>query len=306
MLSDRTVYLNGDFVEWEKATVHVMSHSLARGSAIFEVIGLNQTEMGPSVFRLDEHVDRLFRTAALLSAELPLSKEGFESAVLATVRANSVSEGFVKVVCYYHETGFDILCSQKALDVCIVVVDPARDLEDYHPAPSRGVSACICKWRKLHPETAPVEAKVAGNYINGIMAGLEARSRGFDRGIMLDTQGFVAEASLESVFLVKDDALTACHLGTVLPSIGRKTLLEAAPRAGIKTVEKRVSPEALLESEEVFLCSSPDGIVPVNRIEGRVFDKVPGVVTEKLLTLLGEIRSGRNPEFRKWLFPATE
>ena len=303
MLNDRTVYLNGKFVEWEKATVHLMSHSFARGSAIFEVMSLHETDKGPAVFRLDEHINRLFRTAELLSMELPLSKKAFEEAVLATVKTNNVNEGFVKLVCYYHDIAFDLFCSQKTLDVCIVAVDPALDLGGVEGKPPEGVSACICKSRKLHPETVPVEAKVAANYVNGMMAGLEAKQRGFDMGIMLDTQGFIAEGSLESVFLVKDGILTTSDLGTVLQGITRKSLLEAADLSGIKTAEERMKPGALLEADEIFFSCSPEKIVPVKKIENRVIRRVPGAVTKKLLTLLNGICSGKNPRFKKWLSP---
>lgn len=303
MLTDRTVYVNGKFLEWEKATVHLMSHSFARGSAIFEVMALHQTDKGPAVFRLDEHINRLFRTAGLLSMELPLSKKAFQEAVLATVKTNNVNEGFVKLVCYYHDIAFDLFCSQKTLDVCIVAVDLGLDLGGLSFPPSEGVSACLCKWRKLHPETVPVEAKVAANYVNGMMAGLEARGRGFDRGIMLDTQGFVAEGSLESIFFVRDGVLTTPELGTVLQGITRKSVLETAHVLHVKTAEKRVRPKALLEAGEIFFSCSPEKIVPVRKIERRVLQDAPGPVTKKLLALFDEICSGKNPHFRQWLFP---
>lgn len=303
MLSDRTVYINGRFVEWEKATVHIMSHSLARGSAIFEVMSFHKTVKGTAVFRLDEHVNRLFRTAELLSMELPLSKEALREAVLATVKTNNLNAGMIKLVCYYHDIAFEILWSQKTLDICIVAVDPALDLGEHSFSPSEGLSACICKWRKLHPETVPIEAKVAANYLNGIMAGLEAKQRGFDVGIMVDSEGFIAEGSIQSVFLVKDGILTTPALGTVLQGITRKSLLEAASRFDIKTTEERVRPEALMEADEIFVCSAPEKIVPVKRIESRVIPKIPGRITKKLLALFREICSGRSPRFKKWLFP---
>jgi len=303
MLNDRTVYLNGKFVEWEKATVHLMSHSFARGSGIFEVMSFHQTEKGPALFRLDEHINRLFRTAELLSMELPLSKEALQGAVLKTVKTNNLNEGIVKLVCYYHDIAFDILCSQKTLDVCIVAVDPALDLGGVSFLISEGISACVCKWRKLHPETVPIEAKVAANYLNGMMARGEAKQRGFDAGVMLDTEGFIAEGSIESVLLVKDGILTAPVLGTVLQGITRKSLLEAADLSDIKTTEKRMKPEALMEADEIIMSCAPEKIVPVKRIENRVIQGVPGPVTKKISTLFDEICSGRNPRFKDWLFP---
>lgn len=303
MLSDRTVYLNGEFVEWEKATAHIMSHSFARGSAIFEVVSFHRTKGGPVLFRLDEHVHRLSRTAELLSMRLPLSKEALGQAVLETVKTNGLDEGFVKLVCYYHEVAFEILCSQETLDVCIVAVDPALDLPGVSLVPAEGASACICKWRKLHPETVPVEAKVAANYINGMVARQEARRRGFDLGVMLDTEGFVAEGSIESVFLVHDGVLMTSPLGTVLQGITRKSILEAADFFDIKTAEKRIRPETLLAADEIFFSCSPEKVLPVNRIENRTLQNAPGPVTKRLIQGFKEICSGENPRFKDWLFP---
>jgi len=303
MLSDRTIYLNGKFVEWEKATVHLMSHSFSRGSSIFEVMSFHKTRRGPAVFRLDEHINRLFRSAKLLSMDLPLSKNGFAEAVLKTVKTNHLDEGFIKLVCYYHEIAFEILCSQKALDVCIVAVDPALDLAGESLPSGENLSACICKWRKLHPETAPVEAKVAANYINGMMARHEAKQRGFDLGILLDTEGFIAEGSLESVFFVKDGILTTPALGTILQGITRKSILEAAGFFGIKTTERRIQPETLMEANEIFYSCSPVKFLPVKKIESRVIPRVPGPVTKKLMRGFEEICSGKKPRFKSWLFP---
>ena len=303
MLSDRTVYVNGNFVEWDKAQVHILSHGFSRGSAIFEVMSFHETKKGPAIFRLDEHIHRLFRTAELLSMQLALSEEALQKAVLATVKTNHLNSGIVKVVCYYHDIVFEILPPQRTLDTCITAIDPVLDLGGLSLTASDGLSTCICNWRRLHPETVPVEAKVAANYLNGMMARLESKQRGFDTGIMIDTEGFIAEGSLESVFFVKDDILTTPALGTVLQGITRRSLLEAAEFTHIKTAEKRVKPEVLLDADEIILCCSPAKIVPIKRIEKRVMQNVPGPVTRKLVALFDEICSGKNPRFKGWLFP---
>ncbi|NIQ38754.1 MAG: branched-chain-amino-acid transaminase [Proteobacteria bacterium] len=303
MLIDRTVFLNGKFIEWEKATVHIMSHSLARGSAIFEVMSFHDTEKGAAVFRLDEHITRLCRTAEILSMKLPFSKEAIQDAVLETVKTNHLKTGMVKLVCYYHDIAFDILAAQKTLDICIVVLDPALDLGERSLSPTKGVSASICRWRKLHPETVPIEAKVAANYLNGMMAQQEAKQRGFDVGIMVDTEGFIAEGSIQSVFFVKDWVLATPPLGTILQGVTRKSILEAAERAHIQTAEKRVKPETLMKADELLICSTTEKIVPIKKIEDRVIRGAPGPITKKLQSLFLEICVGKKPRFKKWLFP---
>jgi len=305
MLSDRKVYLNGEFIDWEKATVPIMSHSLARGSAIFEVMSFHETDEGPAIFRLDEHVQRLFRTAELLSMELPLTREALAEAVRATVKTNNLTSGAIKLVSYYREIAFEVLSSQKTLDICIAAIDPSLDLGGLSYGKPEGLSACVSRWRKLHPETVPVEAKVAANYLNGMVARLDCQKRGFDMAIMLDTEGFVAEGSTESVFFVNDGVLTTSALGTVLQSITRKSLLEAAQVMGIQTAERRMRPETIMEADEIFFSCSPHKIAPVKRIEDRTIEAVPGPVTIKLMRGLDDICSGKDPRFRDWLFPVT-
>ncbi|MEJ2724012.1 MAG: branched-chain-amino-acid transaminase [Deltaproteobacteria bacterium] len=303
MLEERVVFVNSRFIPWKEAKVHMMSHSFGRGSAIFEVMSLHETGAGPAVFRLDEHIRRLFTTARLLDMEIPLTPHAFQQAVMETVKENGVKEGFIKIICFYPQIAFEILPPQKVLDAAIFVVDPVQDLGGLRFPFERGASACISKWRKLDPETVPVEAKAAANYLNGMLARAEARERGFDQVIMLDTQGFIAEGGTESVFLIKDGRLMTPGLGTVLMSISRKTVLEIAPVIGIDTLEGRLPPESLYEADEIFFSGTPMKVLPVRQIEDRALDEAPGPVTRKLGNLVNEIVSGRDERCRSWLFP---
>jgi branched-chain amino acid aminotransferase len=306
MLEDRTVYLNGEFIAWDRANVHIMCHSFGRGSAIFEVLSLHETTSGPAVFRLDEHINRLYRTAGLLDMELPLEKKDFYWAVLETVRQNRARQGFIKIICFYPQISFEILPPQEKLDVAVFVVDPKQDLGGLDFPLEKGTTACLSRWRKLDPETVPVEAKAAANYLNGMMARAEARKRGFDHAIMLDTQGFIAEGGTESIFLVKEGVLMTPGLGTVLQSISRKSLLEVAPILGLQTREGRIKPDLLFEAEEIFFSGTPAKALSVRRIEERALESVPGPVCRKLTDVMAEIVAGRDERFKNWLFPTGE
>jgi branched-chain amino acid aminotransferase len=303
MLEDRMVYLRGDFVPWSEAKVHLMSHSVGRGSAIFEVLSFHNTLRGPAVFRLDEHVERLFTSALLLGMELPMSRDSFHRAVLETVRRNGVKEGFIKIICFYSQVAFSIFPPREKLDASIFAVDPGQDLKGMAFPFDKGTTACVSRWRKLDPETVPVEAKAAANYLNGIMAKEDARKRGFEEAIMLDTQGFIAEGGTESVFLVKDGRLMTPSIGTVLKSISRKSVLEVAKVMGIETLEGRLRPELLFASEEVFFSGTPIKVLAVRQVEERVLEKVPGPVTKKLSEAMNNIVSGKDDRFKAWLFP---
>ena len=303
MLDERIVFINGDFVAWDQAKVHMMSHSFGRGSAIFEVLSLHETSFGPAVFRLDEHIDRLFRTSKLLGMELPISREELHKAVTGTANKNSLVQGFIKIIGFYPQIAFEISPPQKELDISIFVIDPAQDLGAPNRPFEKGTTVCVSKWRKLDPQTVPVKAKAAANYLNGMVARGEARERGFENAIMLDTQGFIAEGGTESVFLVKGGRLMTSSAGTVLESISRKSIIDAAAVIGIESFEGRLPPELFYEADEIFLSSTASRVLPVRKIEDRMLEGTPGPLTRKLMALMGEIEAGRDERFKDWLFP---
>ncbi|MBI4766720.1 MAG: aminotransferase class IV [Deltaproteobacteria bacterium] len=178
MLETRIVYLNGEFIAWQQATVHIMSHSFGRGSAIFEVISFHATDSGPVIFRLEEHIKRLFKTAEFLDMKLPLSPAEFYQAAAETVKRNQLNQGFIKIICFYPQFSVQVLPPHQLLDVSIFSLDPAQDIaEGFKKGPSTTVA--ISKWRKLDPQTVPVPAKAAANYLNGMVARIEAGKRGF-------------------------------------------------------------------------------------------------------------------------------
>jgi branched-chain amino acid aminotransferase len=303
MLAERIVYVNGDYIAWEKATVHIMSHSFSRGSAIFEVISLHSTVSGPAIFRLQAHIDRLFKSAEFLDMELPLSPQDFCEAVAGTVRRNGLQKGFIKIICFYPEFAVEILPPQKKLSVSVFAIDPEHDLGRFGIPFEEGTTVYVSNWRKLDPRTVPVEAKAAANYLNGMVARQEAKNNGFENAVMLDTQGFIAEGGTESVFLVKNNQLLTPSTGTVLKSITRKSILEAAKATDIDCYEGRLKSEVLFEAEELFLSCTPFKVLPVRQINDRKLDHVPGPVTRKIANIVDDIASGNDKRFSDWLFP---
>lgn len=298
MSSKIKAWINGEMVHWDQATVHIMSHSFTRGSAVFEVISFHQTPNGTAVFRLDEHIKRLHRTTELLSMELFHSAQEIEHGVMETIKANNLRNGFIKIIGYYGNPAFSLLPQQEKLDLSIFAVD-----DDLSIDPTHHVSACFCRWRKLDPNTVPVEAKVAGNYINGMLARQEAIRRGFDIGILLDTYGFVAEGSIEAIFWVEGDVIKTPPLGRILNSISRLSILQAAKITGLKVVEEEVKPEKFVKADEIFFASTSCKILPVCRIDDRVLENTPGPMSSELARLMADIRAGKDERFKDWLFP---
>jgi branched-chain amino acid aminotransferase len=279
-----------------------MSHSFSRGSAIFEVLSVHETHKGPAVFRLDEHIKRLSRTARLLGMAFGVSGEEILNAVLQTVKRNNISKGYVKIVGFYPQIALDIKPPEGRLDLTVFAVDPAEDFKNLDFSVDRGITACISKWRKLDPQTVPIQAKASANYLNGMMVTLDAKERGFDAGIMLDTQGFIAEAPTDSVFLVKNGVLMTPSLGTVLESISRKSVLQVADREGIEYSEGRIPLETIHEADEIFLSCTPTKVLPIRQLDDRTLENTPGPMAKRLTALMTGILSGGDDRFNEWLF----
>jgi branched-chain amino acid aminotransferase len=303
MLDERLVWINGKMVKWHDATVHMMSHSFARGSTIFEVISFYRTPAGPAVFRLNDHIARLRRSAELLHMELPAGHDALCAAVAQAVRANLLERGVVKMVGYYPQLALDVQPPQKRLDLAVFALDPAADMGFPDAGLGTGTTAGIAAWRKLDGRTVPVAAKAAANYLNGMIAKLDVQQRGFEEAVMLDAEGFIAEGATESVFMVRDGRVLTPALGTVLDSITRRSILEICRRYGIPCEEGRYTPALLFEAEEIFFGNTPFKVIPVRRIEHRKLTPVPGPMQVHLADILGGITSGANADFSSWMFP---
>ncbi|MDZ4164563.1 MAG: aminotransferase class IV [Smithellaceae bacterium] len=304
MLKERVVYLDGRYAPWDEAKVHIMSHSFGRGSAIFEVIGFHETPMGPAVFRLDEYIARFRKSASLLEMEPPLSNGELQEAVLETIRRNRLKKGIIKLMGFYPELSFKILPPRQRFQVAVFVFDLEDDLGERPQMGEGGVTACVSRWRRLDPQTVPIEAKVAANYINGMVARTEARNLGFDYAILLDTEGYLAEGGTESLFLVRQGRLLTPALGNILHSITRKTLLEVAEMMGIETFAGRLEPGVIDLAEEIFFSGTTTKLLPVRRVGDRDLADAPGPITRMIALRMEEITSGRNGQYKEWLFPA--
>jgi len=301
MLNERLVWINGKMVNWNEASVHMMSHSFARGSTIFEVISFYRTRRGAAVFRLPEHLARLQRSAELLQMELPAGPAELGAAVAATVRVNRLEQGVIKMVGYYPQFALDIHPPRKRLDVAVFALDPAIDLESFGDGFEQGTTAGIATWRKLDPHSVPIAAKAAANYLNGMIAVLDVRARGFADAVMLDREGFIAEGATESVFMVTGGRILTPALGTVLDSITRRSILEICRRLDIPCEEGRYTPELLFAADEIFFANTPFKVIPVRRIEHRELAPVPGPMQVRLAAILRGITSGENADFADWM-----
>jgi len=298
MFENLKVWINGTFVNWNEANVHILSHSFSRASAIFDVMGFHETPKGTAIFRVDKYIDRFFRSAELLFMKIPYSKDEIKEAIKESIRENNIKKGLVKIMGYYSEQAIVSLVLDDPIDVAIFVIPEIDDPELNKTEP---LKICFSSWRKIHPKTVPVEAKACSNYLNGALIRREAMKRGFDLGISLTTEGYVAEGSIESVFMVKDGILKTPKTGNILLSITRMSVLEVAQSMGIETREEYLLPSDFMQADEVFTSHTGIKVNPVKQIESRLLDPIPGEITEKLSKAFDDILNLKNEKFLNWL-----
>lgn len=299
MNNDLQVWFNGKLIPQRDATVPILSHGLSRGSAIFDVLGAHLGPEGPVAFRMDDHLKRLMKSAELLEMELAYSTAEIIEAVKATVKANRIGRGIIKILAFWGEEALMNLVLDSKLDVAVFAFPESEELvlDTKH-----SISAGLAKWRKLHPQTVPVGAKACANYLNGYLARKDAVSRGFDIGILLGTDGFLAEGSTESVFIVKDGVLMTPPLGRVLSSITRLSILQAVPEIGLTIAERPITVDELLAADEIFTVHTGTKIEAVARFEDREL-AAPGPVTTRIMQLMDDIMQFRNERFMHWFQP---
>ena len=296
MPDQRPVWFNGKMIPWEDAKAPLLSHGLSRGSAIFEVFGVHPGPNGPKAFRMDKHLDRLFHTADCLGMELAYTKEEFAEAASKTARANKIGRGLIKMIAYWSDEPIISLVLDSKLDTAIFAVPEGDGLvfDAMEPA-----TACFSKWHKLHPLTVPTTAKACAYYLNGMLARKNAMERGYDIGILRHTDGFVAEGSIESVFMVKNGVLKTSPLGNILSSITRMSIIEVAETSGIEVSQAMITTNDLENADEIFTSHTGTKILPIKKFEEKNLT-APGPYTEKLIKSMQDITSFKDGRFEHW------
>jgi branched-chain amino acid aminotransferase len=302
---DRRIWIDGTLVPWERATVHVLSHSLQRGSLVFDYTSVHQTPRGQAVFRLREHLERFLRSVSLVG--LPLGRELDEllTASRATSRANPGATSF-KICAYLPSVEVDVVPMDERVSLAIAVYDSLRDVVLRTPTPRPFTPALqlkIERTRRRLEAALPPGAKAAANYLGPMMAKWAARREGYDEVVLLDHAGNVAEGPTTNVFLVGDDGVVRTPpLDEILAGVTRATVIELARHEGLTVREEAVPPEALLDAAEVFLTGSSVGVWPVASVDGRpVRGGAPGPVSKRLKERHDRVTSGADPAFAHWL-----
>jgi len=296
MALSKLVWLDGKFISLEAANVSIFSPSLQYGWSGFEGVRFYNTRRGPAVFRLPEHIDRFFYTAKALRIDLTYSAEELTGVICQLISLNKMTEGYIRPCILHPEAELGLRFKSKKVTCAIVLSSWDKRLK------SEALRAKISPVVRIHPQSSDVNAKISGHYVNSIRALYDAQDSGYDEAILLDHAGYVAEASTENIFIVKNGDLLTPRLGTILPGITRDTIITLARDCDHKVFEKDLTPDDLLASDEVFLCGTAMEILPVVSVDAKsIGNGQVGEVSKFLKRLYGDIVRGRRKRYRHWL-----
>ncbi len=294
------VWIDREFVPQNEACVPILSHGFCRGLAVFDAMKVASTTDGPAFVALEEHVDRFIESCKLMSLDIALSKAQIIEACKETARRNKVEEGPSKIFAYYPQVTWGTLSEQKYATVAIFCGSYA----DFGVDPSKKKTAMrlgISSFRKLHQETVPIKAKVAGYYVGAYLTAKEAMSRGYDEAIMADTEGRICEGGSFSTFFVINGVLCAPPQKRVLDSTTRAIAIAVAKSLDIKFEERDLYIKDLDQVDEAFSTGSVMIIMPVSKLEGKELGDCPGPVTKRIREGMNKVYRGEWPEFKHLL-----
>ena len=296
-----TIWLNGKLLPFEEATLHFLTPALHYGIGVFEGIRCYATDDGPAIFRLRDHIDRLFDSARVLGFQkMPYTKEEVTAAVRQVVAVNGFGECYIRPLIYLAEGGWNLSIDAGKAHVGVAVWEWTAYLGE--EALARGVRALVSTYTRHHPNATMSKAKIVGNYVNSVLAKTESVRLGFDEAILLDGQGYVAECTGENLFLVRNGVLHTPPSATVLEGITRDTILVLARDFGIEAAEKPVSRDHLYIADEVFVCGTAAEVIGLREIDFRsIGSGRTGPVTCRFQQAYADVIRGRHPLSAQWL-----
>jgi branched-chain amino acid aminotransferase len=294
------IWHNGEFVPWEEAKVHVLSHGLHYGTGVFEGIRCYETERGPAIFRHMDHLDRLAKSAELFYLQLPFSTDEIAEATRELIRRNGLRSCYIRPLAFrgYGEMG---LYADSPMEVTIAVWPWGAYLGD--EGKRNGIRAKVSSWRRISPAGLIPHAKASGQYLNSILAKTESKKAGYEEAILLDERGFVCEGSGENIFLVRDgEIVTPGHVAAILDGINRKSVIQIARDLGYTVVERDIARAELYLAEEIFFTGTAAELVPVREVDDHPIGE-PGEITRVVQAKFEDALHGRAEEYLEWLDP---
>jgi branched-chain amino acid aminotransferase len=296
----KKIWMDGKFVDWDKASVHVLTHTLHYGLGVFEGIRCYETGAGPAIFRLNEHIERLFNSARIFLIDIPYSREEIKTAVIETVRVNKIKECYIRPIVYIGYGAMGLYSQKNPINVSIAVWPWGAYLGD--KGLKNGIRVKTSSFIRNHVNSNMSRGKVCGYYVNSQLAKKEAISCGYDEALLLDTEGYVSEGSGENIFIVRKGILKTTPLTSILEGITRNSIIKLAHDEGIGVSEERFTRDELYIADEAFFTGTAAEVTPIREVDGRsIGTGRPGRITKRLQSLFFDIVKGRNKKYESWL-----
>lgn len=294
------IWMDGRLVEWDDAKVHVLTHTLHYGLGVFEGIRCYETESGPAIFRLREHIKRLLKSAHIFMLKVPYTEDELCDAVIKTVKTSGLKSCYIRPIVYIGYGAMGLYPKDNPIAVSIAVWPWGAYLGD--DGLKNGIKVKTSSFIRNHVNSNMTMAKVCGYYVNSQIAKREAIQCGFDEALLLDTEGYVAEGSGENIFIVRDGAIKTTPLTSVLEGITRASVIKIAMDEGFEIKEDRFTRDEVYIADEAFFTGTAAEITPVRELDGRKIGAgKPGPVTQKIQTVFFDAVKGKNKKYKAWL-----
>lgn len=295
MLETKYIWMDGKLTHWKDAKVHVLTHSLHYGSGVFEGIRYYSTDNGSAVFRLSDHISRLFNSANTINMRIPFSEEEIVAAVIETVGINEIKSGYIRPIAFFGYGKMGLKPEGAPVNLSIAVWPWETYLGAYP------VKIKTSSFIKIHQKSSSTESKITGNYINSILASVEATSSGYDEALLLDSAGKIAEGPGENIFIVRNGALYTPPIGNILPGITRDTVITLAGDADYEVYETPLTLEDIYDADEAFFTGTAAEITSIAKVDNVALKNSNGTVTIKIRETYLDVVQGKNSDYENWL-----
>ena len=297
---DGFIWMDGEWLDWREAKVHVLTHTLHYGMGAFEGVRAYETDHGPAIFKLEEHTERLFNSTRILGMKIPFDAATLNQAQREVVSKNNLKSAYIRPMCFYGSEGMGLRADNLKVHTMIAAWEWGAYLGEDNMKNGIRIRTSSYVRHPAHPTLSG--AKTNGNYINSMMALKEALEHGFDEALMLDIDGFVSEGSGENIFVIKDEVIYTPNLTSALPGITRDTIVTLAKSIGYEIVEKKLSCDEIYASDEAFFTGTAAEVTPIRDLDGnQIGIGSRGPITEKLQSLYFDCVYGRNADYRHWI-----
>ena len=297
---DGFIWMDGEWLDWREAKVHVLTHTLHYGMGAFEGVRAYETDKGPAIFKLEEHTERLFNSTRILGMKIPYDAETLNQAQKEVVTRNNLKSAYIRPMCFYGSEGMGLRADNLKVHTMIAAWEWGAYLGEDNIKNGIRIRTSSYVRHPAHPSLSG--AKTNGIYVNSMMALKEALDHGFDEALMLDIDGNVSEGSGENIFVIKDNVIYTPHLTSALPGITRDTIFTLSKSLGYEIIEKKLSCDEIYASDEAFFTGTAAEVTPIRDLDGnQIGQGTRGPVTEKLQSLYFDCVHGRNSDFIHWI-----